>query len=131
SWAFGLCTLCFVLGVSFGFKHKEQNTKIQDPRSKTKNPRPKTTPSFPARQVLPARRVVDAAQFFHATVVDRAFGDLVTEQGKHSPAQEQRSRVAIPVDARCTTVIVRSVFRSRAELADFAKLQRVVAQDKN
>ena len=41
-----------------------------------------------ARQVLPARRVVHAAQFFNATVVERAFHDFVAEQSKHSPAQE-------------------------------------------
>jgi hypothetical protein len=34
--------------------------------------------------------------------------------------QEQRPRVAVPVDTRRATLVIHSPFRLRAELADFA-----------
>jgi hypothetical protein len=75
-----------------------------------------------ATRVLPAGSVVDPPEFMHASVVDRAFDDLVTQQRKHSAAQEQRSRVSIPINARRTALIVNRSLRLRTELAYFAKL---------
>ena len=74
---------------------------------------------------------LDWLERFHAAVVDCALDDLVTEQRKQSPAQEQRTRVAVPVDARCAALIVDRFLSLRAKLADFTKLQRVVSQEED
>jgi len=71
--------------------------------------------------LLPGR-VIYSAKLVHAAVVETSFDDLVAEQREHATAQEQRSRIAVPIDARRATLIVDLFIRLRAELTDFTAL---------
>ena len=77
------------------------------------------------------RRVIDAARLLQSAVSEIAFDDFVTEQREHAPANEQRPRVAVPIDARCAAGIVRRFFRLSGKLAGFGEVQRVVTQKKD
>src|SRR5262249_43086134 len=79
------------------------------------------TCSLATDHVLPPGRVIHAAEFLHPTVVEFAFDDLVTQQREHSAAQEQWSRIAVPIDARCATLIVDCSFRLRPQFTNLAK----------
>src|SRR6266566_356873 len=74
------------------------------------------------------RRVTDAACLVHAAIRHVAFDNLVTQQREHTPADEQWPSVAVPIDARSATRIVRRLLRLRAELADLFEVQPIVAQ---
>src|SRR6185436_17095162 len=67
----------------------------------------------------------------HAAIVETTLDDLVPEQREHATTQEQRSRISVPIDTRRAALIVNCFIRLRAELVDFAKLQRVVSQEQN
>src|SRR2546425_11838769 len=76
-------------------------------------------------------RIVNSSQFAHAAFFEITFHDLVSQQRQHATAHEDRSRVAIPIDARSAARIVDGFFRLRAEFSYLFKVQGLIAQEKN
>src|SRR5439155_24849505 len=46
------------------------------------------------------RRVIDATRLLHAAISQVALDDFVAQQREHAAANEQRARIAVPIDAR-------------------------------
>jgi hypothetical protein len=67
--------------------------------------------------------VIHAPELVHASIVETAFDDLVAEQREHATAQEQRSRIPVPINTRRAALIIDRFIRLRAEFADLTKLQ--------
>src|SRR6185295_3983657 len=74
------------------------------------------------------RRVTDPAELNHATLVQLPFHQFITKQREHTPAEKQRSRIAIPINTRSTTVVVLHLLILCIQLSKHTKLKRFVAQ---
>src|SRR5258708_19436705 len=55
--------------------------------------------SIATRDLRPLRRIANPARLSHAAVFQTSFDDLIPEQRQHSPAHEQRTKLAAPIDA--------------------------------
>src|SRR6266404_3921055 len=87
--------------------------------------------STASRDLRPWRRIANPARLSHAAVFQTSFDDLVAEQRQHSPAHEQRTRVAVPIDAGSATTIVDCLGRFGGQLSEFFEVQRLVTQKQN
>src|SRR5688572_24073692 len=85
-------------------------------------------PLWPEMSVQPARRIIDAANFGDLRSHDPAFDDFVAEQREHAIPDEERARVAVPVDARSAAAVVRIRVGARFQRAELGELERSVAK---
>src|SRR5574341_1304975 len=84
-----------------------------------------------SRDLHRLRRIIHPARFVNAAVVQRALDHFVPEQCNNSPAHEQRTPIAVPIDTRRAARIVNCLLGLRGEFANLFKVQAVVAQEKN
>src|ERR1700674_783736 len=67
-----------------------------------------SNPASAACDFDPTWRVADPPHLMHPAVVEKPFDNLVAEQCQHAAADEERSRIAIPVNARSPARVVHS-----------------------
>src|SRR5262245_53157769 len=64
------------------------------------------------------RREVDAPRLTHRGAADVALDELIAHQREHAIAQEDRPRIAVPIDTRRLARIVAHIRIVRADLAE-------------
>src|SRR5215213_7068414 len=75
--------------------------------------------------------VADAARFVEAAAVERAFDQLVAEEGEDAAAEEEGAGVAVPVNAGGAAAVVGGRLGARGQLADLGQVQRLVAEEED
>ena len=108
------------LGVNRLFLIDSLNAELQaaTPRKKktgtmTRRPKwmlPNEVANLSARDFHGLRRIIDPPQFLHLPILHRAFDQLIAQHSDDAAADEERARVAVPVDARSATGIVDGSF---------------------
>src|SRR5262245_13983238 len=69
-----------------------------------------------------------ATEFTNGAVLHPALDQLVAEQREHAIADEQRARIAVPVDARGDAIVALHRFVVSAELAELLEARSGVVE---
>ena len=75
--------------------------------------------------------VIDAARLPDMAFRQRSLDNLVAEQCEDPTAQEEWTRVAVPIHARGSAPVIGRPFRLRGEISYFFQAQHIIAQEQD